>query len=172
MRSDHDSLMLLSLFLGLCVATGRAHADDSRFEKKLAVDPHGVVEIVDVAGKVEVSAWDNPEVEVRGDIGPGVDKVDVSTDRGRTIIKVYVPNITFRNASADLRIRVPRESELDISGVSAEVVTTDVEGALQVKTVSGDVKADVFGRSAEIKTVSGNVVLRGKGRGLDRKSVV
>jgi DUF4097 and DUF4098 domain-containing protein YvlB len=159
------ALTSLSLILGLCVATGRAHADDSRFEKKLAVDPHGVVEIVDVAGKVEVSAWDNPEVEVRADIGPGVDKVDVSTDRGRTIIKVYVPNHTFRNASADLRIRVPRESELDISGVSAEVVTTDVEGALQVKTVSGDVKADVFGRSAEIKTVSGNVVLRGKGRG-------
>jgi DUF4097 and DUF4098 domain-containing protein YvlB len=153
------------LLLGVCAAAGLAHAQTSHFEKKVAVDPHGVVDISNVAGKIEVSAWDNPEVEVRGEIGPGVDKVDVSTDRGRTSIRVYVPNHTFRNASADLRIRVPRDSELDISGVSSEVVTTDVEGSVQVKTVSGDVKAEVYGRNAEIKTVSGDVVLRGRGKG-------
>jgi len=153
------------LVLGLCASAGLAHAQGTHFEKKVAVDPHGVVDISNVSGKIEVSAWDNPEVDVRGEIGEGVDKVDVSTDHGRTSIKVYVPNRTFRSPSADLRIRVPRDSELDISGVSAEVVTTDVEGTVQVKTVSGDVKADVYGRSAEIKTVSGDVVLRGRGRG-------
>jgi DUF4097 and DUF4098 domain-containing protein YvlB len=152
------------LLLGVCAAAGLAHAE-TNFEKKVAVDPHGVVDISNVAGKIEVSAWDNPEVEVRGEIGAGVDKVDVSTDRGRTSIRVYVPNHTFRSASADLRIRVPRDSELDISGVSSEVVTTDVEGTIRVKTVSGDVKADVYGRSAEVKTVSGDVVLRGRGKG-------
>lgn len=151
--------------LGICAAAATAHAQTTNFEKKVAVNPHGVVDISNVAGKIEVSAWDNPEVEVRGEIGPGVDKVDVTTDRGRTSIRVYVPNHTFRSASADLRIRVPRDSELDISGVSAEVVTTDVEGTVRVKTVSGDVKADVYGRSAEIKTVSGDVVLRGRGKG-------
>lgn len=156
---------LIVLLFGVCAATGLAHAEGTSFEKKIPVDPHGVVDISNVAGKIEVSAWDNPEVEVRGEIGPGVDKVDVTTERGRTSIRVYVPNHTFRSASADLRIRVPRDSELDISGVSAEVVTSDVEGTLQVKTVSGDVKADVYGRSAEIKTVSGDVVLRGRGRG-------
>jgi len=156
---------LVVLLFGVCAAAGLAHAEGTNFEKKVTVDPHGVVDISNVAGKIEVSAWDNPEVEVRGEIGPGVDKVDVTTDRGRTSIRVYVPNHTFRSASADLRIRVPRDSELDISGVSAEVVTSDVEGTLQVKTVSGDVKADVYGRSAEIKTVSGDVVLRGRGRG-------
>jgi DUF4097 and DUF4098 domain-containing protein YvlB len=153
------------LLLGVCAAAGLAHAETTNFEKKVAVDPHGVVDISNVAGKIEVSAWDNPEVEVRGEIGAGVDKVDVTTDRGRTSIRVYVPNHTFRSASADLRIRVPRDSELDISGVSSEVVTTDVEGTIRVKTVSGDVKADVYGRSAEVKTVSGDVVLRGRGKG-------
>jgi DUF4097 and DUF4098 domain-containing protein YvlB len=151
--------------LAASVAMRLAEADDSHFEKRLAVQPHGSVDISNVAGSISVSAWDNPEVEVRGEIGPGVDKVDVSTDHGHTTIKVYVPNYSFRNASADLRIRVPRDSELDISGVSSEVTTSDVEGALMVKTVSGNVKADVYGHSAEIKTVSGDVVLRGKGKG-------
>ena len=151
----------LVLLLSVCAVGGVAHADDSNFAKRLAVDPHGVVEISNVAGSIDVTAWDNAEVDVRGDVGPGVDKVDVSTDRGRTTIKVYVPNHTFRSASADLHIRVPRGSELDISGVSCEVISTDVEGNLQVKTVSGNVKADVYGRTAEVKTVSGDVVLRG-----------
>jgi DUF4097 and DUF4098 domain-containing protein YvlB len=152
---------LALLLLGAGAVGELAHADDSKFEKRLAVDPHGVVEISNIAGSIDVTAWDNAEVYVRGDIGPGVDKVDVSTDRGRTTIKVYVPNHTFRSASADLHIRVPRDSELEISGVSSEVIANEVEGNLQVKTVSGNVKADVYGRSAEIKTVSGDVVLRG-----------
>src|SRR3977135_3864212 len=156
---------LALLVLGACAAAGLAHAADSNFEKKLAADPHGVVEISNVAGGVEVSAWDNPEVEVRGEVGAGVDRVDVTNDHGRTSVKVIVPNHSFRSVSTELHIRVPRDSELDISTVSAQVFTSDVEGALQLKTVSGDVKADVYGRSAEIKTVSGDVVLRGRGQG-------
>jgi DUF4097 and DUF4098 domain-containing protein YvlB len=152
------------LWLATCAAFGPAHAETSNFEKKVTVDPRGVVDISNVSGKIEVSAWDNAEVEVRGEIGAGVDKVDVTTDHGRTSIRVYVPNLSFRSGTADLRIRVPRESELNISGVSSEVVTTDVEGVVQVKTISGGVKADVYGRSVEIKTLSGNVVLRGRGK--------
>lgn len=150
----------------LCVcAMGLAHAEESNFEKKLAADPHGVVEISNVAGTIQVSAWDNPEVEVRADVGAGVDRIDVTNSGGRTSIKVIVPNHTFRSASTDLRVRVPRQSELDISGVSADVTTSDVEGALQLKTVSGNVKADIFQKSTEIKTVSGDVVLRGRAKG-------
>jgi hypothetical protein len=114
------------LLLGACAAAGSAYAESSTFEKRLAVDPHGVVEISNVAGSIDVTAWDNAEVDVRADLGPGVDKVDVSTDRGRTSIKVYVPNHTFGNSSADLHIRVPRGSELDISGVSSEVISNNV----------------------------------------------
>ena len=128
------------------------------------MQPHGMVEISNVAGRIDVQGWDNPEVEVRGDIGEGVEKVDFNTDHGHTIIKVRVPNHSFRSASADLRIRIPRDSELDISGVSADVVVADVEGESMVKTVSGNVRTDVFGRDAEIKTVSGDVAVRGKGK--------
>jgi DUF4097 and DUF4098 domain-containing protein YvlB len=157
-------MFMRMLFIwGACAAAGLAQAAE-KFEQRLAVQPHGMVEISNVAGRIDVQGWDNPEVEVRGDVGEGVEKVDFSTDHGHTVIKVRVPNHSFRSASADLRIRVPRDSELDISGVSSEVVVTDVEGELMAKTVSGNVRTDVFGRDAEIKTVSGDVSLRGKGK--------
>jgi DUF4097 and DUF4098 domain-containing protein YvlB len=153
------------LLLGLLTVAGLAHADSGSFEKKVAADPHGVVEISNVSGRTDISGWDNAEVEVKGNLGGGVDRVDVTSDHGRTIVKVIVPNHTLRSGAADLQIRVPRDSELDVSGVSSDVTATDVEGVLQLKTVSGNVKTDVFSRSADVKTVSGDVALRGRGKG-------
>jgi hypothetical protein len=156
-------LMRVLFVWGACAATALAQASE-KFDQRLPVQPHGMVEISNVAGRIDVQGWDNPEVEVRGDLGEGVEKVDFNTEHGHTVIRVRVPNHSFRSASADLRIRIPRDSELDISGVSSEVVVTDVEGELMAKTVSGNIRTDVFGRDAEIKTVSGDVSLRGKGK--------
>ncbi|MGH8136815.1 MAG: DUF4097 family beta strand repeat-containing protein [Steroidobacteraceae bacterium] len=155
---------LVLLLLGVC-AMAAAHADERIFDRKVAADPHGTVEISNVAGRIAVSGWDGAEVDVHGELGEGVDRVDVESDHGRTTIKVIVPNNSFRSVSTNLRVRVPRASELDISAVSADVTETDVQGALQLKTVSGDVKADIFQKGAELKTVSGDVVLRGRGEG-------
>ncbi len=155
--------MRMVWLLGACAVTGLTHAAE-KFEQRLPVQPHGMVEISNVAGRIDVQGWDGAEVEVRGDIGAGVEKVDFNTDHGHTVIKVRVPNHSFRSASADLRIRVPRDSELDISAVSADVGVADVEGESMIKTVSGNIRTDVFGRDVEIKTVSGDVAVRGKGK--------
>lgn len=151
--------------VGVIGLTPLAYAADPTFNEKVAADPHGVVEISNVAGTVEVSAWDKPEVEVRADLGSGVDRVEFKGDSGRTLVKVIVPNHTFHSASANLHVFVPRQSELDVSSVSADVTTTEVEGSLQLKTVSGNIRADVFDNNTEIKTFSGDLVLRGRGKG-------
>jgi DUF4097 and DUF4098 domain-containing protein YvlB len=151
------------LLLGAC-ASGLARAEGGNFERSLAADPHGIVEISNVSGKVDVTGWDKPEVEVRGDLGSGVDRVEVNSEHGRTTIKVIVPNMSFRSTSTYLHVRVPRDSELDFSGVSCDVVSNEVQGPLQLKTVSGDIKADVFQKNVEVKTVSGDIALRGRGQ--------
>ncbi|HZO21702.1 MAG TPA: DUF4097 family beta strand repeat-containing protein [Steroidobacteraceae bacterium] len=148
------------LFLGVCAA-GLAHADTKTFDRTVEADPHGRVEISNIAGRIEVSGWDGKEVQIHGSLGEGVDRVDVDSGHGITSIRVIVPNHTFRSASADLQVRVPRESELEVSAVSADVGETGVQGGLQLKSVSGDVKADIFKATSEIKTVSGDIVLRG-----------
>jgi DUF4097 and DUF4098 domain-containing protein YvlB len=160
MRTIARSLLLCSL------VTGLAHGADYNFEKKVPADPHGVVEISNVSGAIDVSAWDSPEVEVRADMGGGVDRIEVTGDPGRISVKVIVPNHTFRSGSADLHVRIPRHSELDISAVSSDVTSADVDGRLQIKSVSGTVNADIFDKSTEVKSISGNVVLRGRGNGL------
>jgi DUF4097 and DUF4098 domain-containing protein YvlB len=160
MRTSIRALLLCGCLSGL------AHGADNNFQKTVPADPHGVVEINNIAGRIDVSAWDNPEVDVRAEMGGGVDRIEVTGDPNRVSVKVIVPNHTFRSGSTELHVRVPRQSELDVSAVSADVASSDVEGRLQIKTVSGNVKADVFDKTTEIKTVSGDLSLRGRTKGV------
>jgi DUF4097 and DUF4098 domain-containing protein YvlB len=146
-------------------AAGAARADESSFEKKVAADPHGTVEISNVAGKVTVSGWDASEVEVRGKLGAGAQRIDVQSDHGRTGIKVVYPSSSFNGGGTDLDVHVPRGSELDVTAISSDVRATDVSGPLHLKTVSGGIYAEIFQSDIEAKTVSGDVTLRGRGSG-------
>jgi DUF4097 and DUF4098 domain-containing protein YvlB len=147
------------------LGSAAVHAADARvFDRQMAAEPRGTVEISNVAGRVEVSGWDRPEISVHGDLEGGVDRVDIASDHGRTTITVRLPSYSFHGGGADLRVKIPRGSELDVSSVSADVTSTDVQGVQRLKTVSGDIKADIAQSDVETKTVSGDVILHGHGQ--------
>src|SRR5437868_15437266 len=88
---------------------------DKTFERQVPAEAHGVVDISNVNGTVVVSGWDRPEVSVRAELSEGVERVDVSTDHGRTTVKVVLPH-SGHGGDADLHVQaqvglaaVPRE---------------------------------------------------------------
>jgi hypothetical protein len=151
----------LAGLLVLSSAAGLAHAAEPPFEKTLPAELRGVVEISNFSGNTDVSGWDKPEVEVQADTDPGVDRITTESDHGHIAIKVIV---SHPGTGPYLRVRIPRESELDVTGVSADINASDVEGELTLKTLSGRIKADVFQKDVEAKTVSGDIALRGRGK--------
>src|SRR5438874_190721 len=136
---------------------------DKTFERQVPAEAHGVVDISNVSGTVVVSGWDRPEVSVRAELGEGVERVDVSTDHGRTTVKVVLPH-SGHGGEADLHVQIPKDSELAVSAVSADVATAGVTGAQRLNTVSGDITAELGGSDLELKSVSGNVKLKGHGQ--------
>jgi DUF4097 and DUF4098 domain-containing protein YvlB len=140
------------------------HAQERQFDQQTMADAHGIVEISNFSGKVEVSGWDQPQVSVHADIPQGADKVKISSDRGRTTITVQFPNFSFDANGVRLKVRVPRASEVDVTGVSADVSTTELTGMQRLKSVSGSIRADIAQADVEAKTVSGDVMLRGQGK--------
>ena len=150
------------VFLMLAVASV-CHADDRDFEQKVKADPRGSVRISNVAGKVNVTGWDRSEVEVKAHLYGNVERVDVYSDNGRTTIKVILPRTSMRSGEADLEIRVPEQSDLDVSAVSADVNTSRLMGPQRLTTVSGGIHAD-FVKDFEGKTVSGDLRLVGKSK--------
>jgi DUF4097 and DUF4098 domain-containing protein YvlB len=150
--------------LAALAAGAAARADEHSFNQQVNADPHGTVEISNVAGKVEVSGWDQPQVSVQASFTSGIDSVDVESHRGRTTIAVRQHGGHWSTAQAYLQIKIPRSSDLEVNGVSAHIVSTGVIGTQQLKTVSGSINADISQADVEAKTLSGEVVLRGDGK--------
>jgi hypothetical protein len=137
---------------------------DKTFERQVPAAARGVVDISNVSGTVVVTGWDRPEVSVHAELDEGVERVDVSTDHGRTSIKVILPHHSGHGGDADLHVQVPKDSELTVSAVSADVTTAGVTGVQRLNAVSGNVTAELAGSDLELKTVSGDVKLKGHGQ--------
>jgi DUF4097 and DUF4098 domain-containing protein YvlB len=143
-----------------------AWGDEQSVDKRAPADPQGEVEVSNVAGNVSISGWDRNEVEVIGTLGEDVERLDFISEPKRTIIRVKHRDSHRRHSDSDaeLSIRVPAASRLNVSTVSAEVSVTRVTGEQRLQSVSGDVSSEMAGEDVEAKTVSGDVVLRGEGK--------
>jgi DUF4097 and DUF4098 domain-containing protein YvlB len=156
----------VSVALWLLGASAAVYATGDRtFERQVPAQPRGVVDISNVAGSIEVSGWDRQEVSVRGELGAGIERVDVTSEGGRTTIKVVLPQISGRHGEADLHVQIPKDSELDVSAVSADIRVSGVLGVQRLNAVSGDVTSELAGSDVDAKTVSGAVRLKGHGQG-------
>src|SRR5437868_3053969 len=138
-----------------------AAANADSVERRVAADPRGEVEIVNVSGDVQISGWDRPEVVVNADLGHGVERLDVLSDEKnrRTTIKVVIPS-GHNMASSDLTVRIPRDSALTVNTVSADQTITDVRGAQRLQAVSGVITTQIWADELAIKTISGDVMVK------------
>jgi hypothetical protein len=156
-----------------------------------AVDPAGEVEIVNVAGKVEVDGWDRNEVAVSGTAGDDVERVDVTGTKDRTYIRVvsHADHAWNSEGEARLVVHVPVKTAVTATLVSADLNVTGVLGELKLQAVSGNLSGDAGGNlhastvsgdvrltahaatAIEVKTISGNIRLTGGGGEVDITTV-
>jgi DUF4097 and DUF4098 domain-containing protein YvlB len=157
--------MAYGLWLSLLalLASTAVYAGDSTFDRQVAAEPRGVVDISNISGRVEVKGWDRAEVSVHAELESGVERVDVSSEHGHTIIKVVLANHSH-GGEAELHVQVPKDSEVNVSAVSADVTSQGVLGIQRLSAVSGDVTAEIAGSDVEARAVSGNIRLKGHGQ--------
>jgi DUF4097 and DUF4098 domain-containing protein YvlB len=132
-------------------------------ERTEPADPRGEVQIVNVSGDVQVQGWDSAKIQVEADLGDGVEKLDFHRDGDRTVIEVVLPSGRTHSGSTDLRVKIPRESSLNINTVSAEQTIQEVRGAQRLQSVSGMISTEVYGAELEAQSVSGDIIAKGSG---------
>jgi hypothetical protein len=160
--------MRMSILVSAAVAALAAgtvvRASDHNSDQQVNADPRGIVEVSNFSGKIDVSGWDQPQVSVHANMSNDVNNVDVRSDHGRTTVTVRMHGMSFGGGEAELNIRIPKASELDVTSVSADVNSKGITGAQRLKTVSGSIRADISQSDVEAKTVSGSVSLHGDGK--------
>jgi hypothetical protein len=156
--------ILAASMIALGASAFAAAATSKPFDQEVAAEAHGVVEISNTTGSVDVRGWDRAEVSVHGQIGEGVERVEVKSEPGRTFIKVVLPGHSARDGEAKLQIQIPKDSELHLTTVSADANVSGVQGIQRVNVVSGDVSTEIAGSDLDLKTVSGDVKIKGHGQ--------
>src|SRR5690349_23777876 len=107
--------------IALCALPLTAMADGESIERKVAAQPNGEVVISNVSGTIDVRGWDRNEVQVTGHLGRSVERLDLDSSDGRTVVKVVLPHRGARDGDAVIEVQVPRGSSVDVSAVSADV---------------------------------------------------
>jgi DUF4097 and DUF4098 domain-containing protein YvlB len=153
---------LLILTILLAGPLGAARADT--VDKQVSADPRGSVVVSSVGGSVHVTGWDKPQVDVHAVLGSG-QEVEVTSGSGHVDVRVIRTGQSSWHGGGDaqLTLRIPQGSELEVIAVSAEVKSSGVLGVQRLQTVSGQIDADLA-TDADVKTVSGEARLRGGGR--------
>lgn len=143
-----------------------AHAARDVSESLNAADD-GRVSISNTSGSIEVEGWSRNQVEVTGTLGDEVEELVFERDGDNVRVKVKIPESKgrYRDASADLVIRVPENSSIDVATISADIDVRGVLGEQDLQAISGDVTAESFDSDIDVETVSGDIEIQGDGKG-------
>lgn len=164
---------ITAYLLGLALTATCSHAlAGTPISETRAVDARVHVEISNVRGSVTVSTWDRAEVGVSGTLGTGSKALSVEGGGSNLSIKVQGPQDSgwfnwgsnSRMEDSILDIKVPRDAELDIDVVSAEVAVSGNTGrSLEIDSVSGKIRVDSTASEVNISSISGSIELIGRG---------
>ncbi len=137
-----------------------------------SVPADGRVQVENLAGSIEITGWDRNEVHITGELGDGVEELEiVESPTGVTVIVRNRENQRFVEET-DLQLRVPAAARLIAEGVSADITVRDLDGgSLDIATVSGDIDVSARAQRVEIESVSGDVAFRGHASRIEVETV-
>lgn len=180
-------LLVLSVLLAPGLVLAGTPINETR-----EVNARARIDVSNVKGAVNVSAWEKNEVGITGTLGEGAKRLSIEGGGDSLTIRVEGPDksrgwLSWGSDSSMqetiLNLKVPRGASLDVGVVSAEVAVAGTAGGelevdsvsgrirlsavesprLRLESVSGDVEFDGKADEASIETVSGDVVARGLG---------
>lgn len=137
---------------------------EQNLQRKAAVPADAAIEIGNVSGRVEVTAWDRNEVDLDATLTGDEDKLEFDADGRHLRIKVTRPDKMLRGPKeATLILRVPQGASLRAEVVSAELEVRGLRGEQRLNSVSGDVRTEAFTAPVALRTISGDGTIAGTG---------
>ncbi|MDH3509744.1 MAG: DUF4097 domain-containing protein [Gammaproteobacteria bacterium] len=131
-------------------------------DQSIEAEEGATILVENVAGLVRITGWDRPEVKVTGELGDGADRVVVSAEYGRVLVRVLMPR-SSTTADTELIVNAPASSPLVVETVSADIEVSAMNGSQRLKTVSGNVTTFTAGDDLEVKSAAGDITINGDG---------
>ena len=148
--------------LALLLLPGGATAGEA-VDTTLAMPADGLVRVENLAGKVEFSAWDRAEVQVRGETGDSVEELIIRETANGILVEVRNHKNQRNIDGTDLYLRIPAGARIEGEGVSSDFLVRDNRGeSIEIRTVSGDLEIEAETGRLELNSVSGDIEFVGR----------
>ncbi len=144
--------------LGMFGATAVVAAD---INESMDAAGDGTVSISNIAGSVDVQGWSRNQVGITGTLGDDVEELIFERDGDDIEIKVKTRRRNSRDIDAELVVKVPQASALEINTVSAEIDIAEVTGEQNLESVSGDIVTEAYASDIDANSVSGDLEIEG-----------
>lgn len=161
-----NKFVILMTTLGVALAAPawahkRGDGDTKPIQERRPLKADARVVVRNVEGLIEVMAWDRKELELTGELGPDVEKLEITGNESSIRIEVKLPKGDHHvDGGTTLRLRLPAGVTLEAEAVSADVRVRDLKGPVTAESVSGDVRLDVQSAKVRASSVSGDVEVR------------
>lgn len=160
MKTSHS--MLAAAILAAIAAPAAA---ERNITKRATVEPDATIEVSNVQGNVEVTAWDRNEVELVALLESDKDELEFEATPRIVRIEVDRPDGKYGrdHSEARLKLNVPARAVLVVDTVSADITVAGVRGEQDLESVSGTVGTQAFDAPVKAASVSGDVTVTGTG---------
>ena len=146
----------------LLLLPGGAMAGET-IDTTLAMPAGGLVRVENLAGRVEFSAWDRAEAQVRGEAGDSVEEVIIRETSNGILVEVRNRKNQRNIDGTDLYLRIPAGARIEAEGVSSDFSVRDNRGeSIDIRTVSGDLEIEADTARLELHSVSGDIEFVGR----------
>jgi hypothetical protein len=153
------------LAAAILAAVAAPAAAQQNITKRATVEPDATVEVSNVQGTVDITAWDKNEVELVAVLESAKDELEFEATPRKVRIEVERPASRFGRDQEDARLtlRVPRGVRLEVDTVSADIAVVGVHGPQALESVSGEIRTQAFDSPVSAAAVSGDVSITGMG---------
>ena len=155
----------ISLAVAAVLLAAASPADAAQsISKHATVAADVAVDVSNVEGRVDVTAWDRNEVELTANLESDDDKLEFEATERQVRIKVVRPDDRYDGSNdAILTLKVPKGARLAAETVSANITVKGVLGDQRLDSVSGEIRTQAYDASVKLNTVSGDGTISGNG---------
>jgi DUF4097 and DUF4098 domain-containing protein YvlB len=153
------------LAVALAAAVAAPAAAQQNITKRATVAADATIEVSNVQGSVDVTAWDRNEVELIAVLESDRDELEFEATPRIVRIEVDRPDGKYGrdHSEARLQLKVPAGAVLVVDTVSADIKVAGVRGEQELESVSGTVGTQAFDAPVRAASVSGDVNVTGTG---------
>ncbi|MGB5131110.1 MAG: DUF4097 family beta strand repeat-containing protein [Steroidobacteraceae bacterium] len=163
----------VAIAAALLAAAPLANATQN-LSKHATVAADAAIDVSNVAGRVDITAWDRNEVELTAVLEDDKDKLEFDATEKQVRIKVVRPNERYDDhEEAVLTLKIPKGARISAETVSADITVAGVLGEQRLESVSGEIRTQAHDAPIKLSTVSGDGTISGAGgkAGVSVKSV-